>query len=220
MTYKDIINAVLRRLREDTVSTWSGDLIDNASIGMYQQLIGDFINETKREVEDAHNWTVLRSKVAITTASGTRDYNLTNTNERVRVLSVYDRGTGSELSPIDDSYLEQAAYPSMTNNRPSNYVINGTASSAEISFYPTPDAVYNIDVLTVDPQDELTDATDTLSVTAMPVILGAWARAISERGEDGGSLSDMVFMQYQQALSDAIAQDSGRVVRETLWYSV
>jgi len=53
----------------------------------------------------------------------------------------------------------------------------------------------------------------------MPVILGAWARAISERGEDG-SLSDMVFMQYQQALSDAIAQDSGRVVRETLWYSV
>ena len=83
MTYKDIINAVLRRLREDTVPTWGGALIDNTSIGKYQQLIGDFVNETKREVEDAHNWTVLRGKVAITTVSGTRDYTLTNTNERV-----------------------------------------------------------------------------------------------------------------------------------------
>lgn len=221
MTYRELVNAVLRRLREDTVSSnWSGALIDNSDTTDYQELIGDFVNEAKREVEDAHNWTALRSKVAVATVNGTRDYTLTGVNERVRILSVYDRGTGGALSGIDDSYLEQVAYPSMTNNRPSAYVVNATSTGATISLYPTPDAVYNIDVLTVDPQDDLSNATDNLTVTSMPVILGAWARAISERGEDGGSLSDVVFMQYQQALADAVAQDSGRVRNEAVWYPV
>jgi hypothetical protein len=51
------------------------------------------------------------------------------------------------------------------------------------------------------------------------VILGAWARAIAERGEDGGSMSDMVFGQYQQALGDAIAIDAGRTVGEVDFYA-
>ena len=48
--------------------------------------------------------------------------------------------------------------------------------------------------------------------------MGAWARAIAERGEDGGTLSDMAQMQYQQALSDAIQQDVGRHSSEVVWY--
>jgi len=48
--------------------------------------------------------------------------------------------------------------------------------------------------------------------------MGVWARAIAERGEDGGSLSDMAQFQYQQALSDAIQQDVGRHSNEVVWY--
>ena len=47
--------------------------------------------------------------------------------------------------------------------------------------------------------------------------MGVWARAIAERGEDGGSLSDMAQFQYQQALSNNIQQDVGRHSDEVIW---
>ena len=52
------------------------------------------------------------------------------------------------------------------------------------------------------------------------IILGVWARAIAERGEDGGSLSDMAQLQYSQALADSIAQDAGRHTSEVTWNAV
>ena len=73
-------------------------------------------------------------------------------------------------------------------------------------------------ISTVDAQDDLTNATTALTCPEFPVIMGAWARAIAERGEDGGTLSDMAQMQYQQALSDAIQQDVGRHSSEVVWY--
>ena len=80
--------------------------------------------------------------------------------------------------------------------------------------------MYNIDFYLLDPQDDLTNATDVLTCPSFPVIMGVWARAIAERGEDGGTLSDMAQMQYQQALSDAIQQDVGRHSDEVIWNGV
>ena len=51
--------------------------------------------------------------------------------------------------------------------------------------YPKPDGVYNINFYMLDPQDDLTNATDVLTCPEFPVIMGVWARAIAERGEDG-----------------------------------
>ena len=42
MTYREIINSVLRRLREDTIdSDWSGNLYDSVTVSDYQKLIGE-----------------------------------------------------------------------------------------------------------------------------------------------------------------------------------
>jgi len=50
MTYREIINSVLRRLREDTISSdWSGDLIDSTGPTDYQVMIGDFVNESREK---------------------------------------------------------------------------------------------------------------------------------------------------------------------------
>ena len=47
MTYREIINSVLRRLREDTIdSDWSGDLYDSVSVSDYQKLIGELVNDS------------------------------------------------------------------------------------------------------------------------------------------------------------------------------
>jgi hypothetical protein len=54
MTYLELVNDVLVRLREPTVST----VIQTA----YSSLIGKFINDAKRQVEDAFAWNVLGSQ--------------------------------------------------------------------------------------------------------------------------------------------------------------
>ena len=48
MTYLDAINRVLRRLREDEVSSVTSTA--------YSKLIGDYVNDAVRLVEDAWDW--------------------------------------------------------------------------------------------------------------------------------------------------------------------
>ena len=223
MTYRQIINAVLRRLREDSIgSDWSGALIDAAGPSDYQVLIGDFVNEVKREVEDAWDWTSLRRIETVATVADTRSYNLPSTSQRTRTLSVQEQEQGQMLQGVPDSWIRSTQYPSPDSSGvPSYFYINGTSSGLlTAQIYPKPDAVYNINFYLLDPQDDLTNATDVLTCPEFPVIMGVWARAIAERGEDGGTLSDLAQMQYQQALSDAIQQDVGRHSDEVIWNGV
>ena len=223
MTYRQIINAVLRRLREDSIgSDWSGALIDASGPTDYQVLIGDFVNEVKREVEDAWDWTSLRRVETVATVADTRSYNLPSTSQRTRTLSVQEQSQGTMLQGVPDSWIRSTQYPSPDSSGvPSYFSINGTNSGLlTAQIYPKPDSVYNINFYLLDPQDDLTNATDVLTCPEFPVIMGVWARAIAERGEDGGTLSDMAQMQYQQALSDAIQQDVGRHSDEVIWNGV
>ena len=222
MTYRQIINSVLRRLREDTIAgDWSGDLIDSTTASDYQILIGDFVNEVKREVEDAWDWTALRRVETVATVLNTRSYNLPSTSQRTRTLSVQEQEQGQMLQGVPDSWIRSTQYPTDSSGVPSYFSINGVSNGLlTAQLYPKPDGVYNINFYMLDPQDDLTNATDTLTCPEFPVIMGVWARAIAERGEDGGTLSDMPQMQYQQALSDAIQQDVGRHSDEVIWNGV
>ena len=222
MTYRQIINSVLRRLREDSIgSDWSGALIDASGPTDYQVLIGDFVNEVKREVEDAWDWTALRRVETVTTVLNTRSYNLPSTSQRTRTLSVQEQEQGQMLQGVPDSWIRSTQYPTDSSGVPSYFSINGVSNGLlTAQLYPKPDGVYNINFYMLDPQDDLTNATDTLTCPEFPVIMGVWARAIAERGEDGGTLSDLAQMQYQQALSDAIQQDVGRHSDEVIWNGV
>ncbi len=48
MTYLEIINEVLARLRESSVQT--------SAQTTYSSLVGRFVNDAKRQVEDAYSW--------------------------------------------------------------------------------------------------------------------------------------------------------------------
>ena len=224
MTYLQIINNVLRRLREDQVGSWSGDLTSANNVTEYQMMIGDFVNEAKREVEDAWNWTILRASPTITTVNGTQAYNITGTNERSKILMAQEQSNGYIMQEMSDRYLQFTKYPtaSVQSGTPDYYSVVGIDSDTglvTVEFDTVPNAVYNITFRAVTPQDDFDAALDDLKVPHMPVILGAWARAIAERGEDGGSMSDMVFAQYQNALADAIQIDAGRTVGEVDFYA-
>jgi hypothetical protein len=83
-----------------------------------------------------------------------------------------------------------------------------------------PDGNYNIRFNVILPQPELVLGADVLYVPHEPVIMGAYARAIAERGEDQGIRSNEAYALYLQSLSDAIALESGRYIEEGEWLSV
>lgn len=80
MTYVELVNSVLTRLREGTVSSVS----DNA----YSKLIGEFVNDAKRSVEDSYNWNALTETLSAVTANDVFNYVLVGSGTRFRVLNV------------------------------------------------------------------------------------------------------------------------------------
>ena len=217
MTFRTTLNKVLVRLREDTISSdWSGVINDSTAVDDYQKLIGEFVNESKQLVEDSWNWGSLRTVISISTSSGTSQYTVTGVNNRSRILQVIDSTNNSLLTQTSDDYFYNVTHTGTSSNGvPVYYRLNNNT----IDFWPTPGGTYAIKIHTVDAPDDLANATDTLAVQEHLVVLGAYALALSERGEDGGTPSDQAMLRFKTALTDAISQDSLRTVNETTWYA-
>lgn len=216
MAYRSIINKVLRRLREDTVAAdWIGDLADSDADD-YQKLIGDFVNEAKQIVEDAWSWSFLRSLQTITTSASTATYAIPSATNRTTILQVIDDSNDLVVPQMSDADFYNFTFVGTTQTgTPLFYRLNGT----DISFYPTPDAAYTVKVHMVLPQDDLTEATTTLTVPEQPVVLGAYSLALAERGEDGGTTASIAGGRFEKALADFISKDSSRTLNETVWYA-
>jgi hypothetical protein len=210
-TALQLVNKVLRRLREDEVSSFNSS---------YTKLILDFVNETKREVEDAWNWTSLRTTKTITTSASTRQYVLTGAGSRYRFLDAWNSTNNSPLRLTTGDFMNgDIEGGSATTGVPTYFRLYGQDSNGDpyIDFFPVPDGVYTLTFYASVPQPDFTAITDTITVPEWPVVLGAWAKAISERGEDGGQNTIEQQMIYRSALSDAIAMDEGRTLNETTW---
>ena len=220
MTFRELINEVLIRLREDTIATdWSGNINDSSTVTPYQKVIGSLINDSKRNLESYHDWLVLRESVNVTTVSGTRNYNL-NSGQEFKVLDVTNQNEGTKLCQVSQQYMNSVKYPSENDGTPQYYAFNGKDSSnnLKVDFEPKPNVAHTITFDIVKYQDELKLATDTISIPEKPVILGAWARGISERGEDGGTQTSVVAAEVAEAINQAIMVDSGNTQYESDWY--
>jgi hypothetical protein len=82
MTYLNLMNNVLRRLREEEVTT--------VNESTYSKMVGDFINDAKTTVEQAADWSALRETIIKTTevAFGSEELTLTGSGDDVKVFSV------------------------------------------------------------------------------------------------------------------------------------
>lgn len=214
MTYLNLINSVLRLLREDEVTS--------PTQSAYAKLIGQFVNETKREVEDSTNWVQLRNTIQVTTEADTFRYGLTGAGNRYRVLQVVNDTQDQELQVAPYAWMNRQftmISSGVAKGAPTKYDINGSTTDGDpyVDLWPVPDDVYVINFNIVLPQDDLSDAGDTLTVPSWPVILGAYSKALSERGEDGGQSYGEALGRYAQALGDAIAIDMGKVPHELIW---
>jgi hypothetical protein len=83
--------------------------------------------------------------------------------------------------------------------------------------FPVPDGVYNIRFNVILPQPLLVADSDSLFVPFEPVIFLAYAKALAERGEDGGLVSSEAYGLYKTSLADAISLEAGRYFEEETW---
>jgi hypothetical protein len=117
-------------------------------------------------------------------------------------------------------YINTVKYPTDDTGEPLYYAFNGSDSSnnLKIDLSPVPTSAQTITLDIVKYQDDLATAVSVLKVPSKPVILGAWARAIAERGEDGGTQSSIMAQESSEALKQAIILDSGNTQYESDWF--
>ena len=222
MTYKELINQVLIRLREETLSSdWSGDINDSSTVTDYQKVIGSLVNDAKRSIESYHDWLVLRETVDVSTVAATKNYNLSSGQE-FKVLDVVNNSTGQQLTQVTRHYLNSIMYPTDPTGEPNYYAFNGADSSnnLKVDLSPIPTEAQTISFDIVKYQDELTAATTVVKIPSKPIILGAYARAVAERGEDGGTQSSIAAQEATNSLNQAIMIDGGNAKYELDWFVI
>jgi hypothetical protein len=204
-TYLEMVNDVLARLRSPQV----GSVNDTD----YSKLIGKFVNDAKRQVEDAFDWNVLRQAITVTTTAGVASYSLVGSGQKFRELNVLNTSNYYPMRNTTFSAMQkylQMGTPSQS--APVYYNYNGfdVSYDTKVDLFPVPDATYTVLFNLVVPQAALVNDSDVIWIPEEIVQQNAFARAIVERGEDGGLNSSEAYQLYRSMLSDYIALESTR----------
>ena len=211
-TYLELVNDVLVRLREPEVSTVQENVLS--------KLIGKLVNDAKRQVEDAYNWNSLTSTLTVDTIPAVFNYGLVGLGSRFKVIDSYNYTKRIPMNMATTSEMNKRFMTvTQVTGSPTDYNFNGVTASGDtqVDLYPVPLAVETIFFNLYVPQDKLSADTDVLLAPEEPIVLGAYARALVERGEDGGLNSSEAYGLYKASLADAIAIESSRYVEEETW---
>ena len=215
MTYLNLMNSVLRRLREEETSSVTSTT--------YVKMVGDFINDAKTLVGQAADWSALRETITIFTTASDNTYSLTGGGDNIKVMSMLNDTQNCFMEyQTKDWFNEQLYISSAAEGTPQYFTYNGLDSSGDTQILvgPTPDGVYSIRVDTVKRQADLSVNTDELLIPAMPVIHLAVALLARERGETGGTSTAEYFTIANQYLSDAIAIDAAKHPEEMVFRTI
>lgn len=217
MTFLQAINAVLRRLREDSVTA------SNSSD--YSKLIADFVNQAIYDTEHAWDWNCLKETITITTAASDSLYDFHTAD--VKIIEAINQTSSWMMRPIPADYQHRLTYLDTSSEDSPYYYsfLSKNGTSSQVKLYPTPDAVESLQFLCVKhtPLYALdgTDDANEIVVPSHPIILNAYAMAVSERGEDGGLSFSEADQIAKSALADAISLDmSLNHPSEIAWYAV
>jgi len=219
MTYLDLVNDVLIRLREDTIDAIGGSAqqeLDDPVATMVKQ----FVNDAKRLVEDAHTWNGLREEWTFTTVPGTAVYPLTNAREYAIIEDIYSVN-GNELDEAPLSKIRRDALR-QGQNTPRYYAVDGTDTSGDVQLRlsPTPNVAVEYHAYGYQRTPDLQTDTDVLKVPSKPVVYYALGLAARERGEVGGQTSTDLFAMAKAYLNDAIALDASLNSLDDIWFTI
>ena len=212
-TFLSLVNDVLVRLREPEVTTVNENVLS--------KLVGKFVNDAKRQVEDSYDWNSLTTTLTANTSDGIFNYALVGTGSRFKVIEIYNNTNRYHLESRDGVSMTQSflSSPNPQKGAPNYYNFNGVDSNGDtqVDLFPIPDGVYTIFFNIYQPQDELATDAATMIVPKEPVILLALARSLVERGEDGGLTNSEAYEMFKSALSDYIAIEQSRYNELDSW---
>ena len=118
MTYLNLVNNVLRRLREEEVAS--------VQSSTYSKMAGDFVNDAKRMVEDAWDWSALRTTLTVTTTADIFNYVLTGSQNRIKALNVINDTTNRFMEYKTATYFDDVYLISdPVKGSPTYYTYNG-----------------------------------------------------------------------------------------------
>lgn len=215
MTYLELVNDVLTRLRETNVST--------VAETPYSALIGKFVNDAKRQIEDAYTWNCLTSTVTVTTTSGTYSYALPGVGQKFRVMDAINTTSDVTLRDIPFADMNRKLnFGTSSQSIPCEYCFNGVDGNGDtkIDLFPVPSGVFTLLFDVVIPQAALTSDGTSVKVLDYLVAQSAYARALIERGEDGGTSSSEAYQLFRGMLSDAISMESTRYPEESMFEAI
>lgn len=215
MTYLNLMNNVLRRLREEETTSVTSTT--------YNKMVSDFINDAKKLVEESNDWSALRSTITVSTTADDNTYSLTDCGDNVKVMCVVNDTSNVFMEYQSKDWFNEQLYINNTaTGAPMYYTYNGLDASGDTQVLvgPTPDGVYSLRFDVIKRQADLSANTDTLLVPSQPVIHLAVALLARERGETGGTSTAEYFGIADRYLSDAIAIDAAKHPEEMYFRTI
>lgn len=211
-TYKQTVNNILIRLREREVGS-----VDETS---YSKLIGLFVHDAKEQVEAAWHWSQLRETLTVNTTADIFNYALTDFGDKSSVLEVINNTSNTFMSYQTAHWFNKAfLFAVPQTGSPVNFSYNGVnaAGDTQVDLYPVPNGVYQLYFNVIKRAHNLVNDDDMIKVPYLPVQTLAYAMALEERGEDGGTSAIAAKALAATQLSDAIALDASKHPEELIW---
>lgn len=215
MTYLQLVNRVLRRLREDAVTDLTSD---------YALLIGDFLAETHGEILEAHDWSMFDTEVTVSLVDATAEYDLATVlrdstlryNGDSPTVSWFESPSATQGQPLwQMSWPEYQRFLNMDTSQAGNPVAFSLRQDGDtwtVAVWPTPNStggevrmLWNIPEAVLDVDNDA-DSREVLA-PSRPLILGALFLALNERGEEIGEPGNMAETRYYSALLTAKETD-------------
>jgi len=217
LTFLQIINRVLSRLREAEVAAY------NTTI--YSTFIGTIVNQVKAEIEDAFHWNSMRDTYAVTTTSGTATYALVGAGMNAVILDGWNTTTNGKLTPGTNADFNQKFFGTATvqTGNTQQYIAAGFDANYDlkVDIWPSPTATTNALKFNVYvPQADLA-ASATVPLCPQSVLIEETiARALLERGDEGAAVPQgppgSTFIRAD-LLSSAIAREDSYDPSESDW---
>ncbi len=203
-TYLEVVNNLQRRLRETVTAS--------VTTSEYSQLLGIFVNDAKRKIENHYPWSFNRATGTATIPADDVTTTIGTTRHGSKVLAVWNDTGSYWLQPGSLSKAQlNFNKASPDTGLPREYSIYHQATSEPLVIYVYPKNTGTAQSLIATlhtPSADLTgDAQDTLPFPEYVLELGAYLLAVSERGEDGGKLYDETVQEYNRMLSLMVAQE-------------
>jgi len=235
MTLLQIVNRVLKRLREDTVSS-----IDETD---YSLMITEMLYDVHLQCLEAHDWSAMESIVNVPVDANQRVFDLTRTETNGGDVDDADTVTKNDSHVVNDRFGRPQAWlfddssdtdgdrlilisekdmedlyqtdRDQTNDDPSYFSVRMSPDRAglQMTIWPPPTSTKHIRLRVWTPEDPI-DSSDedsrTVLVPDRPLLLGTIMLALNERGEELGEPGNIAERRFYDALSGAIEQDTKR----------